>query len=233
MEVKLELVLLPGMDGTGLLFDRLVARLTIPCRVLALPAGTDQSYGYLAQVICTQLPQEDCILLAESFSGPIAALIAQCKMPQVKAVIFIATFLAPPRPVLLSIAAKLPLQALLKMPLAGYVIRRFMLGSEYPIELFFTALKQVPQADIKARLIAVAELNNVAFMGAMQLPALYLQAENDYLVTAAHAHAFKLLFPQLTQHALRGTHFLAQSNPLDCAEKIDWFIRQVEQQQLN
>ena len=174
MEVALRLILLPGMDGTGILFDHLLAQLNMPFAVFQLPLGPLQSYAYLAQEICAQLPQEDCILLAESFSGPLAAHIAQLNLPQVKALVFIATFLSPPLPILLFIARFIPLKILLRLPLAGYFVRSLLIGQEYPLARFLTALNEVPSAVIRARLTAVSRLKLRPSAGGLNIPALYL-----------------------------------------------------------
>ncbi len=100
----MKLVLLPGMDGTGMLFDRLIALLPLDCQIIVLPKGADQSYTYLTEYCIGRLPREDFVLLAESFSGPIAARIASDRRPNLKAVIFVATFLQPPSPPLLKLA---------------------------------------------------------------------------------------------------------------------------------
>lgn len=223
----MRLILLPGMDGTGILFDRLLAQLNIPYTVIRLPLGPLQSYAYLEQEICAQLPKEDCILLAESFAGPIAAHIARLNLPQVKALVFIATFLSPPLPILLFIARFIPLKILLRLPLAGYFVRCLLIGQEYPLARFLTALNEVPSAVIRARLTEVSHLKLRPSARDVNIPALYLCARSDFLVAKKHAQDFKDHFPSLTVCTIDGTHFLAQSNPIGCAQKINAFIARV------
>ena len=92
------LVLLPGMDGTGLLFAALLAELNeIETLVLALPQTGPQDYATLAEYIRPQLPQADFILLAESFAGGIAAQLSQQECAHLQGVIFVAAFLSAPK----------------------------------------------------------------------------------------------------------------------------------------
>lgn len=65
----MKLVLLPGMDGTGLLFKEFRSCYEGESLIISLPTDTHQGYQSLAMAIEKQLPQEDYILLAESFSG--------------------------------------------------------------------------------------------------------------------------------------------------------------------
>ncbi|HEY6529232.1 MAG TPA: hypothetical protein VIZ65_11100 [Cellvibrionaceae bacterium] len=223
----MKLVLLPGMDGTGVLFNRLAPVIEFTCQIIALPLGANQSYAFLTTYISSQLPAEEFILLAESFSGPIAAGIAGLNNPNLKALIFIATFLTPPLPELLFCARFLPLRALVKLPLALFFIQRFLLGHQYPIGEFILVLASVGQTELSARLSALKRLKADETTSDCQLPTMYLAAQKDCLVAPKHLNLFKEHFPNLTTFVVPGTHFLVQSNPVACAEKINTFVKSV------
>lgn len=73
------LVLLPGMDGTGLLFDPLVKALsgTLPFTVVAYPPTAAAGYADLQAFAESAMPPDKpIVLLGESFSGFIAIAIA-------------------------------------------------------------------------------------------------------------------------------------------------------------
>jgi pimeloyl-ACP methyl ester carboxylesterase len=218
------------MDGTGVLFNHLTPQLEFACQIIELPSGNNQSYAFLTEYISDKLPAEDFILLAESFSGPIAANIAGLNIPNLKAVIFIATFLQPPVPALLFCARFIPLKALVHLPLASFFIQRFLLGRQYPVRRFIHILASVSNADLSARLIALKHLKHLKASkttAPCQLPTLYLAAQNDCLVAPKHIYLFKNRFADLTEFFIPGTHFLAQSNPAGCAEKINAFVKRV------
>lgn len=74
------LVLLPGMDGTGTLFDPLLAVLPKTCQIKVIKYPTDASLTYeeLERYVIERLPigRSPLIVIAESFSGPIALRLA-------------------------------------------------------------------------------------------------------------------------------------------------------------
>lgn len=100
----MRIILLPGMDGTGILFRPFVQELRkglpeeVSVQVLSYPADQVLSYGQLIEDVARRLPaQEEIILLAESFSGPIAYALASRQPNRIRALIFVVTFLRPPR----------------------------------------------------------------------------------------------------------------------------------------
>ena len=74
------LVLLPGMHGTGELFSEFMRRMPEPKHIEApsYPTGSSPSYDQLqAMVESIVPPSEDFVLLAESFSAPLAIQYAE------------------------------------------------------------------------------------------------------------------------------------------------------------
>jgi len=85
----LALVLLPGMDGTGQLFEPFVAALgeEFSVQVVRYPATEPLGYAELASLVRAALPTDrPFVLLGESFSGPIAISVAASAPPQLKEV---------------------------------------------------------------------------------------------------------------------------------------------------
>src|SRR5687768_4116314 len=100
-------ILLPGLDGTGDLFAPFVAAAPsgFPVQCVRLPDDSQRSYEELAEWVCARLPAEPVALIAESFSGPLAVLIAD-RCARVAAVVLCASFVKPPWPGLLVHAPK-------------------------------------------------------------------------------------------------------------------------------
>src|SRR5512138_2251270 len=98
---KPRLVLLPGLDGTGDLFAPFIDALDgYPTQVVAYPADRAMNYAAHEAHARAQLPRdEDCILLAESFSGPVGIAIAASPPPGLKGLILCASFAVNPLPV--------------------------------------------------------------------------------------------------------------------------------------
>lgn len=66
------LVLLPGMDGTGELFQPFLSCLPVSERTLIIryPSATEMSYDELEAYVLDHLPNQPFTLIAESFLGP-------------------------------------------------------------------------------------------------------------------------------------------------------------------
>jgi pimeloyl-[acyl-carrier protein] methyl ester esterase len=134
----LKLILLPGMDGTGLLFADFLTALPqwIEPEVQRYPTDVPLSLPDLIADIRRAIPNsEPFALLAESFSTPIAIQIAADAPPNLKALIICAGFVESPvrgmLRALLSIVA--PLFFRLRMP--DFVIKRLLLerGSSFSL----------------------------------------------------------------------------------------------------
>ena len=76
------------MDGTGILFGRLLTYIKgFEVLVIPLPNEGPQDYISLSGHILKFLPDEEFILVAESFSGGIAAIISQHVNTNLKGII--------------------------------------------------------------------------------------------------------------------------------------------------
>jgi len=93
------LVLLPGLDGSATLFEPFVAAAPAGTQTVRVPLPADRARGYgeLAAWVSERLPPEPVVVIAESFSGPLALMVAdRCR--NVCAVVLAASFVEPPLP---------------------------------------------------------------------------------------------------------------------------------------
>jgi len=217
----MKIVLLPGMDGTGKLFAPFLHLLSTSTIIIPFPQSGSQSYEFLASYVETQLPNEKFIIVAESFSGPIAALLAAKKLENLKGIVFIATFLSCPKPTLVLLAKLVPVKSWLGFPFAKYLISRFFLGS-FNYSKFVDALNEVPNSIIRERLSSIRNLKKAREHS--NLPSIYLSASSDYLVSSNQITLFHQNFSNLKVEYIEGTHFLLQSNPRVCSEIINKFV---------
>ncbi len=95
-----EIVLLPGLDGTGDLFDRIGAFLAADFIVKIVRYPNDPSLGYAGYVelVRNEIGGRDVFLLGESFSGPVAVRVATQLGRQIKGIVLAATFVKNPWP---------------------------------------------------------------------------------------------------------------------------------------
>src|SRR6185369_2945536 len=93
------LVLLPGMDGTGILFEPLLEILPpeLEAQVVSYPTHKPCGYEELAGLVAAALPKDGpFIILGESFSGPLAIMAAHAQPPGLKGIVLCASFARSP-----------------------------------------------------------------------------------------------------------------------------------------
>ncbi len=221
------LLLLPGMDGTGLMFEPFLQVLRcLEPQVLRYPAELT-SYADCIAYARTQLPRDrPFLLLGESFSGPVAIALAAEHPNQLLGLVLCVTFARCPRPRLARWAAPL-VRALPPLRLPRPLLRRLLLGARAPeslIRLVDTMLPQVPTATLKQRLLAVVDVDHTALLAQIQVPALALCASHDRLVPAAAANWMQAHLPSLDIHTIRGPHWLLQTRPEEAMRVLQGFL---------
>ncbi|MBC7989027.1 MAG: hypothetical protein H7Y19_05525 [Luteimonas sp.] len=80
----MRVIVLPGLDGTGELLDAFAAALAPEFDAQIIPYPRDRMLGYadLTQLVIAAMPRnEPFLLVAESFSGPIALRVAATRPP--------------------------------------------------------------------------------------------------------------------------------------------------------
>ena len=226
------LTLLPGMDGTGTLYEPLHQALNGKCKLLVMTYPVDQTMGYadLEALVKSQLPMdEDYVLLGESFSGPIAISIAATQPVRLKALILCATFARNPYPWLAVSRYALPYLPTRLAPLS--VLNHLLLGRFSSQELctqLADALAQVKPASLKARLYAVLSCDVREKLRTIKVPVLYLQATRDRLVpTSAHADINRQL-REMKTCKYDAPHFLLQTRANEVVNDILRFMQEIE-----
>lgn len=222
------LVLLPGLDGTGLLFADFVTALGPDIRtiVVSYPPDVPLGYGELEPIARSFLPQDEpFFLLAESFSGPIAVAIAASSPPGLLGVILCCSFARNPLPALAPARFALgavPVAAL-PMPLLSF----FVLG-RYATSTLRAALAQsiarVAPAVLRRRAQAALSVNSVALLAQIKLPVLYLRASEDRIVFKAASELVQGHLPQTVVVDFPAPHFLLQVMPVPAAAAVAEFM---------
>jgi len=222
------LLLLPGMDGTELLFPPLLAALPawIEARVVAYPTTPESHYEpLLAQVLTAVDDGPPCHLLGWSFSGPLAIRAAAARPRQVLAVMLAASFVCAPW-------RSLPaLRPLIQTPVFASVrfLRRLPLWLSRPPEDPLRQAKarlwrEVPARTLAARARAIARVDVRRELVAMQQPLLYLAAEADRIVPPHNLELVRSLRPNTAVAKLPGGHFMLYTHPAASAAAIAAFV---------
>lgn len=222
------LLLLPGLDGTGMIFEPLLTYLPeeIEAQVVRYPGDRPMSFQDHVAFARKQLPEDKpFVLLAESFSGPVGLQLLAEPPSNLIGVIFVATFARYPRPFLPDAGRFLPQDLLLKLFSTTLFSRFFCLSgaSGEAIKLFRTALSSVKLNVFSRRLQILDELPpppDTTFSG----PCLYLQASNDRLVPSRAVGPLQNHLPQLQVEQIAGPHIILLAQPEAGARRISDFI---------
>jgi pimeloyl-[acyl-carrier protein] methyl ester esterase len=227
------LVLLPGMHGTGDLFSEFINRLPEPKHIRAfhIPADTSPSYGQFLVAIRSFVPtNEPYVLLAESFSTPLAILFAATNPPDLKGLILCAGFATGPirggRKSLVSLIAPLVFQ----LPLPKAAVSHFLVGKDAPESLHASvrsAIHAVKPAVLATRLRQVLSVNTRPALSRISVPILFIQATQDRLVGEASLEEMLAIKPRIAIARIPGPHLILQRQPQQAAEIVARFIRQL------
>ncbi len=224
------MLLLPGMDGTGNLFSDFLAALPawIQSQVVRYPTQVYLSFPDLLEMVRNATPEsEPFVLLAESFSAPIAVQLAADPPANLQGLVICAGFITNPitrflRPLLLALA-----RLLFRLPLPGFAIRRLLVGlSAAPdlVERVRNAISSVSPRVLARRLRAVLACDVTTYAAKIALPVLYLQASQDRLVGPSAFHALRRLNPNVELAMVAGPHLILQREPLASANAILRFL---------
>jgi pimeloyl-ACP methyl ester carboxylesterase len=199
-------IVLPGLDGTGVLLDRFLAHTgSIPVRAMPLPCDRPRSYEELTDWACTELPREPVVLIGESFSGPLAVLVAD-RCPHVVGVVLCASFVDAPAPAVL---ARLPWMSW-RPPV--WALRLLMTGGDREIAAAVRrAIAQVDAGVLAQRLAAVLRVDVAAELQRFDRPLLCIRARRDRVVPARCTETIRALRPEATFVEIDGPHLLLQA----------------------
>jgi pimeloyl-ACP methyl ester carboxylesterase len=227
-----ELVLLPGLDGSGVLFRPLLDRLPehIPTRVISYPVDQMLGYDELLPRVLNSLPKEKpFVLLGESFSGPISLMAAAKGIPNLIGVILCATFVRNPlwlRPGWLHYFSRpvvywpYPLFARIKAWL-------YECGATDLVALKSEALRDVRPEVIAHRVRALLKVDVRRELMLCAVPMLYLRGDRDLVVPGQNMREIVRLRPDVKVAHLTSPHMVVQTQPGAAAEAITSFIESV------
>jgi pimeloyl-ACP methyl ester carboxylesterase len=228
----LTLILLPGMDGTGLLFEPFTRALGAAAKVQVIDYPQDQPMGYaeLQRYVKAALPDNaPFVLLAESFAGPIGIQIAAEENPLLQGVILCCTFARNPRPGLDWSRWLIGLMPVSRMP--RFVMNHVLLGRFATSSLrtaIAGAVARVAPAVMRARLRAVMSVDVSEQAARMRVPCLYLRAKHDRLVPRDAFEHIRLSAPGMRSSTIDGPHCLLQAAPQDAARVVTAFLHELE-----
>jgi pimeloyl-ACP methyl ester carboxylesterase len=226
-----EVVLLPGMDGTGKLFSEFAAALSAEFKVKIIRYPTDRflSYSETGNFIRAECPVASrFVLVAESYSTPIAIKYAALKPNNLAALVLSAGFASSPVRGWLRFFGWRIAPFMFRISVPRLAAKFWLVGPNAPFSLLESlrcSISSVKSRVLAARLRAVLECDVREEMAQVAVPVLYLRAKQDRLVTASCVEELRRIAPQVEVAAIEGPHLLLQREPYKAAEIVAGFIR--------
>jgi pimeloyl-[acyl-carrier protein] methyl ester esterase len=193
--------------------------LAMNVKVIVYPASDKLGYQELADFCARQLPDGPAIVLGESFSGPVAMLLAHRFPERVKGLILAASFISAPKPGFLA--------PLLYLPGTINFARKFArialigLRSEPEIaRILVKILSDLPVPLIRFRALQILSADYSEQFSSAACPVLILHAAQDMLVSAKYAEKMSKMRLDAKLSVFGGPHMLLQTEPAECAAEI-------------
>ncbi|MEN7343891.1 MAG: alpha/beta hydrolase [Pseudomonadota bacterium] len=218
------LLLLPGFDGTGALYEPLVAAL--PSQVDSVVVSYDDydSLSGYAAVIRERCPQDrPVIVVAESFSGPLGLDFLAASPSNVVGGVFSATFAKPPLSLIISLAEKLRLASFTLPAVSEQILRWFCLNGVSDIALIKTitqVVRGVGGRTVQSRLGALTEMDATPQLTQIHKPVMTLSAANDRVVRPRFMQSLMTIASHHEHHDIPGPHLLLQARAQEAVQHI-------------
>jgi len=229
--MPITLVLLPGLDGTGILFEPLLRQLPPALRpkVIPLPNHSPMEYKALLPIVASSLPSNTrYVLVGESFSGPLALMLAASRPDGLVGVILCASFIRNPTylpaafkhfasPCIFRISPTF-IQA--KALLAGY-------SSPELRTLLARAHSRVPAAVMAQRVRTILTLDCTSELANCPVPVAYLRGSKDKVVPKRNWRQVLATNPVVREFIIPAPHLVLQTQPRAAAEAIMAFVQEI------
>jgi len=227
------LVLLPGLDGTGILFRQFVETIgaSLDTQIVSYPADRPLGYAELEALVRNAVPRDRrFVVLGESFSGPVAIRLG-AQGPRAKpplgmvGLILCVTFAKNPYPLfgwVRALASSLPVHAL-----PGWVRAPFLGGAATTERARLErdlATAVVRQKVLQHRVSSVLHVDDTDLLARIQMPTLVLQASNDRVVPVKATEHIMRTLPAAELVKIHGPHMLLQIRSAECAMAVARFM---------
>jgi pimeloyl-ACP methyl ester carboxylesterase len=217
-------VFLPGLDGTGQLFERVLPFVGgAPCAVVRYPESAT-SLRELVDVARNVINGAECpVVVAESFSGAVLTTLLDEGGCNMRAAVFVASFAVSPRPQLLRVSHRVP-EVIVRAAMAA-IVSGFCVNGRDGAELsdaVLRTLKSVPYQTLVRRLGFLRGLGgDVVTTG---VPVLALQASRERVLDRRAQLSVLRRFPTAKVEVVEGPHLLLHAVPGDCWSAIQFFL---------
>ncbi len=214
-------IILPGLDGTGLLLDRFreLAPETHDAIVCALPDNPNDNYPTLCDHFSERVQElESCHLIAESFSGPLGILLAHRHPEIIRRLTLVATFAVSPTPLL---ARFIPWSILYRLPMPSLAARHFFVGPDENLAADLkNAIRQTSPQALVSRMHCLMNVDVTTQLSELNCEVKYIRPKQDRLVQARSLKSITAANPTVSVRDIDGPHLILQTRPKQAWELL-------------
>jgi pimeloyl-[acyl-carrier protein] methyl ester esterase len=224
----LRIIVFPGMHGTtDLIADFAAAAPSdVNVELAALPQEKVDYPALASHFESTLRLSSDSVLVAESFSGPIAIMLAE--RINVAALILCNTFAKAPYPGVLRV---LPLSLIARIPPPSFAVRFFAVGSDAPtqlVERVRATIASVPSELLAFRSRCALTVDVSSQLSRCASPILYLRGTADRLVREKSVEEIVAVAPSVSVARIPGPHLVLTTAPRESWRSITDFLLRVK-----
>ncbi len=213
------IVLLPGLDGNGILLRPFVELLPIgiDVKVVSYPEDTYLTYEQLVKRVSDMVPSsEPYVIVAESYSGPVACLLAAHPVGDLRAVVFVASFASLPWGRIGPWIAKLVPTALFRSRMPAWILRWIFMDADTRPEMISEAQDVIARVrpDVLAqRLRDSLNADFVPMLRDSTVRMVCLFPESDRLLGTRALRRLLAARPDIETVRIAGPHSILQCAP--------------------
>jgi pimeloyl-ACP methyl ester carboxylesterase len=219
------------MDGTRALFSDFVKALPGPVVATIVPYPTEWPLTYLELEELVQRAtrnSEPFILVAESYSTPLAIKFAAAQPANLAGLVLCAGFASSPIRGLRRALGFLLAPVLFRFPLPDFAVRFWLVGADVPNSLLATgrdSISSVQPSVLAARLRDVLRCDARADLSRIGVPILCIRAKSDRLVGTSCLEEIRRIKPAGKVEVVDGPHLILQRQPRIAAKVVAEFAR--------
>ena len=221
---RIAAVLLPGLDGTGELFAPFVAAAPPGITTIVVDYPVSKAPIEVLERLAREKLPDRCIVIAESFSGPIGVRVATDD--RVQALILCNSFISSP---VLPALRHLVMAPLFSLPILASMLRFLLLGRQANPALVNRTrevLRQLPAGIVAHRVRQVLQTDERSKIRSLRKPVLYLAGLGDNLVSERSCGDLRTVRPDSEIVRIPGPHMLLQVAPTECWKAIEKFVEE-------
>jgi sigma-B regulation protein RsbQ len=207
------------MDGTGTLFNAFVGLLPagIDAKIVPYPKDRHMSYAQLAELVGGVLPRDTpYVIIAESYSGPIASILAAHPVGNLQGVVFVSSFVSFPCGRIGPWLAKMVPTILFRGRAPAWILRWLVMDSATPREMISAvqdAVAGVRPEVLTRRLRDALNADFAVTLKHCSVRIVYLLSGSDRLLGTRGLRRLLAARSDIETVKIDGPHFLLQCAP--------------------